>query len=149
MTSNLRSRAASLRGRLPQHRQSTPPAEQGRRLATIARPKDDAEIRLCWCEYEGHPYLSIRVWAKGDDGQMWPDKHRGFSVRLRELPDVAEAIAEALDLAEQHQAQWSQRQPHGGAPRAQADGSGGAAGGNNGGGYRRAESGGQFDEFGG
>ncbi|MFI5460424.1 MAG: hypothetical protein ACHRXM_33830 [Isosphaerales bacterium] len=29
---------------------------------------------------------------RGDDGQFWPDKHKGFSVRLRELADVAEVM---------------------------------------------------------
>jgi hypothetical protein len=98
----LRSQAQRLRGALPPRRQATPPAEQGRRLATIPRPKDDAEIRLNWCEYDGHPYLSIRVWVKDDAGEWWPDKHRGFSVRLRELPDVADAIAQAAELAADH-----------------------------------------------
>jgi hypothetical protein len=98
----LRSRAQALRQALPDRRPATPPAEQGQRLATIPRPKDDAEIRLSWCEYEGHPYLAIRFWVRGDDGQFWPDKHRGFSVRLRELADVAEAIGTALELANEH-----------------------------------------------
>src|ERR1700679_3019073 len=98
MTTDLRQRAASLRGRLPERRQATPPPEQGQRLATIPRPKDDEEIRISWCEYEGHPYLSLRFWKRPDDGQFWPDRHRGFSIRLRELLDVAGAMAEALEL---------------------------------------------------
>lgn len=116
MSTDLRSRAQSLRQRFPERRQATPPPEQGRRLATIQRPKDDAEIRLSWCEYEGHPYLSIRVWTRGKDGQWWPDKHRGFSVRLRELPTVAEAVAEALELADQHLDQAGRPQPRGEGP---------------------------------
>lgn len=99
---SLRNQAQRLRGALPSRRQATPPAEQGQRLTTIPRPKDDAEIRLNWCEYDGHPYLSIRVWVKDDDGQFWPDKHRGFSIRLRELSDVADAIAQAMTLANDH-----------------------------------------------
>jgi hypothetical protein len=99
---DLRQRADHLGGRLPERRAATPPPEQGRRLATLPRPKEDAEIRITWAEYEGNPFVGVRVWRKGDDGQLWPDKHRGFSIRLRELPDVAAAIAEALDLAEEH-----------------------------------------------
>ena len=99
---DLREGAQGFRARNLEPRRSTPPEEQGRRLATLKRPKDRAEIRLTWCEYEGHPYLNIRVWAEDHDGQLWPQKERGFSIRLRELPDVAEAIAEALALADQH-----------------------------------------------
>jgi len=101
-TSDLRARAQSLRGQLPERRQSSPPPEHGKRLGTILRPKDDEELRISWCEYEGHPYLSVRFWCRGDDGQSWPDKHRGFSIRVRELADFADAIAEALGLAEEH-----------------------------------------------
>jgi len=50
----LRSQAQSLRKALPERRQAPPPAETGQRLAMILRPKDDAEIRLNWCEYDGH-----------------------------------------------------------------------------------------------
>jgi hypothetical protein len=141
---DLRSRAQSFRQRLPDRRQATPPAEQGRRLATIPRPKDDEEIRLSWCEYEGHPYLSVRFWKRGDGGQYWPDKHRGFSVRLRELPDVASAIAEALELADEHMARQPRQPARGEAPRDRADGSGGAPRPSQGGAYGRPDG---FDEF--
>jgi hypothetical protein len=107
----LRDKAQQLRGALPPRRQGQPPPETGRRLATIPRPKDDEEIRINWCEYEGHPYLGVRIWRRGDDGNLWPDKHRGFSIRLHELPDVAEAIAEAIDLAEAHQRSRPQQRP--------------------------------------
>src|SRR5262245_53716267 len=99
---DLKARAQSLRSLLPESRARQPPEERGRRLAVLPRPREDAEIRLVWDHYEGHPYISIRVWCKGDDGQMWPDKHNGMSIRLRELPDVASAIAEALTMAEEH-----------------------------------------------
>jgi hypothetical protein len=122
-SSDLRQRAASFRGRLPEHRRATPPPEQGRRLLEIPRPKDDEEIRISWAEYEGHPYPAIRFWCKGDDGQFWPDEHRGFGVRLREIPDVAEAIAEALELADRHLAERPRQPARRDAPRPAADGS--------------------------
>jgi hypothetical protein len=100
----LRRSAQGFRSRHPARDRASPPEEQGRRLVTLKRPKDRAEIRLTWSEYEGSPYLNIRVWAEGHDGQLWPQKERGFSIRLRELPDVAEAIAEAMTLADQHMA---------------------------------------------
>jgi hypothetical protein len=99
---DLHERAQGFRNRHPQPSRATPPEEQGRRLATLERPKDREEIRINWCEYEGNPYLNIRVWAEGHDGRFWPQRERGFSIRVRELPDVAEAIAEAMTLAEGH-----------------------------------------------
>jgi hypothetical protein len=100
--SDLRSRAASLRSALPERRQATPPPETGRRIGTITRSKDE-EIRVNWAEYQGKPYVSLRMWNRSDDGSWWPDAKKGMSVRLRELAGVAEAIAAALDLAEEHQ----------------------------------------------
>ena len=100
-TSDLRKRAQRLRDRVPPGRSKTPPPENGRRLATIDRSETE-QIRINWSEYEGKPFVSIRMWRRGDDGQFWPDKTRGMSVRLRELPDLAEGIAQAMDLAEAH-----------------------------------------------
>jgi hypothetical protein len=114
VTSNatdLRTWAQSLRGHLPPTRQANPPDEQGERLATLERPQDDSEIRICWCEYQGSPYLGVRVWSRGHDGKMWPQKDKGFSVRLRELPDVAEAITRAMELADRHLAGATARNP--------------------------------------
>jgi hypothetical protein len=101
---DLREWAQGFRVRNPEPQRATPPEEQGRRLATLRRPKDRSEIRITWSEYQGSPFLNIRVWAEGHDGQLWPQKERGFSIRLRELPDVAEAIAEAMALADEHTA---------------------------------------------
>jgi hypothetical protein len=100
----LRQQARDFRARNPDPPRASPPQEQGRRLATFERSDDNAEIRLAWTDYQGSPYLSIRVWARGQDGRMWPQKGRGFSVRVRELPILADAVAEALTLADQHMA---------------------------------------------
>ena len=107
--SNLRDKAGSLQHHLPPHRSGAPPEERGRRLATLPRGKGE-EIRITWDSYEGRPYLSLRVWNQDDHGGWWPTKV-GFTVRLRELPDVAAAIAEAVDLAEAHLASRPQQQP--------------------------------------
>jgi hypothetical protein len=104
MIDNLRGRAAQLRNQLPPSPTgSHPPEDTGRRLATCPRGKDE-ELRISWCEYEGNPYLNIRIW-KCDRYQRgwWPDK-RGIAIRVRELPDLAEALAAALDLAAEHRA---------------------------------------------
>jgi len=113
--SDLRERARKLREELPPRRSATPPVENGRRIGTIERSADE-QIRVNWSEYEGKPFLSIRMWKRGDDGQWWPDGKRGMSVRIRELPDLAAAIAEALDLAEANQRQWRESQANRPAP---------------------------------
>jgi Transcriptional Coactivator p15 (PC4) len=107
--SDLRNRAEQLRQQLPERRTATPPQENGKRIGTIERSADE-EIRVNWSEFEGKPFVSLRLWKRGDDGQWWPDGKRGMSVRIRELPDLAAAIAEALDIAEANQHQWRESQ---------------------------------------
>ena len=77
-----------------------PPVERGERLATIPRG-DSEELRVVWDEYEGKPYLSIRVWTKDVNGGWWPDKTKGVTIRRRELAAFAEGFAGALERAEQ------------------------------------------------
>ncbi|MBV8611806.1 MAG: hypothetical protein JO034_30735 [Singulisphaera sp.] len=102
-TDDLRGRAARLRGQLsPIPAGSHPPEDTGRRLATCPRGKEE-ELRISWCEYEGNPYLNLRIWKRDQHGRgWWPDK-RGIAIRVRELPDLAEALAAALDLMAEHQ----------------------------------------------
>jgi hypothetical protein len=107
---DLRDRAGQLRQQLPPRRSATPPQENGRRIGTIER-SDGEEIRINWCEYEGKPYVSIRLWKRNDQGQWWPDGKRGMSWRIRELPDLAVAVAELLDLAEAQQRQQPRPMP--------------------------------------
>lgn len=108
-TSDLRDRAARVRDQLPPRRQAVPPVENGRRIGTIDR-SDTEQIRVNWSEFEGKPYVSLRLWKKDDQGQWWPDGKRGMSVRIRELPDLVDALAEALDLAEAEQRRWHDQQ---------------------------------------
>ena len=82
---DLRERARKLREELPPRRSATPPAENGRRIGTIERSADE-QIRVNWSEFEGKPFVSLRLWKRGDDGGWWPDGKRGMSVRIRELP---------------------------------------------------------------
>lgn len=76
----------------------TAPTDRGERLGTFERG-DSEELRVCWDEFKGHPYLSLRVWTRGTDGQWWPDKGRGCSVRVRELEGSAAVLARAVELA--------------------------------------------------
>jgi hypothetical protein len=101
---DLRTRAASLRGQLPQREGPKPPQETGRRIGTVIRSADE-ELRVNWCEYEGKLYVSLRLWTRDQQGGCWPDPKKGMTVRLRELADVADAIAAAMELAEEHMRQ--------------------------------------------
>jgi hypothetical protein len=107
--SDLRDRAEEFRRQLPERRTATPPAENGRRIGTLKRSADE-EVRINWSEFEGKPYVSLRLWKRGDDANWWPDGKRGISIRIRELPDLATAIAQALDIAEVTQRQWRENQ---------------------------------------
>lgn len=75
-------------------RQAVPPEEQGARLATFPRGPG-VELRACLDEYEGHDYLTLRVWEQGrHDGEWWPTR-KGVSVRLSEAQPLASVLAEA------------------------------------------------------
>lgn len=103
---DLRAKAEQLRRSLPPRPEASGPADEGTRLATIHRSAD-AELRVSWRTYENHPFVSLRIWTRGGSGGWWPDAKRGLSIRIRELPDIAAAIASAMDMAEagqQHQA---------------------------------------------
>jgi len=93
--SALTEKANELRNALPKTGHGTAPAMKGVLLGTLAHK--EGEIRIVWDEFEGRHFLSIRLWTSGDDG-FWPSKI-GFTVRLRELPSLADAISQALDLA--------------------------------------------------
>jgi hypothetical protein len=62
----------------------------------VAIPRGDAEeLRVSLDEYEEHPFVSIRVWAQGRDGQWWPVRGKGVTVRVRELGQVINALGRA------------------------------------------------------
>jgi hypothetical protein len=113
MSSDLRTKAQSLRAAMPERNRPKPPPENGRLLANIPRSNDE-ELHVCWCEYEGKPYLSLRIWERSRDGSLWPSKTKGMSVRIRELPEFAEALAEALELAESEVSSRRQQRPSAG-----------------------------------
>jgi hypothetical protein len=78
-------------------RQPTPPADTGRRLATIPRGDGREELRVSLAEFNGHPFVALRVWQRDASGQWWPTR-KGFSIRLSEAREVADTLAEALAL---------------------------------------------------
>jgi len=93
---DLRQKANELRTALPKTGGGTAPAMKGVLLGTLSHK--EGEIRIVWDEFEGRHFLSIRLWTSGDDGSFWPSRI-GFTVRLRELPSLADAVSQALDMA--------------------------------------------------
>lgn len=72
-----------------------PPAEDpaAHRLATFSRG-DGEELRVELAEYEGRPFVSLRLWFRGSLG-AWHPTRKGVSLRLVELPKVVEALGDA------------------------------------------------------
>ena len=109
----LSEKASTLKRSLPPERSGKAPAMKGILLGTLAHK--EGEIRIVWDEYEGRHFLSIRLWTSGDDGSFWPSK-TGFTVKVRDLPSLGDAISQALDLAlkETPQAHHASTATHGG-----------------------------------
>ncbi len=95
--SGLTEKAQELRSTLPKAGGGTAPQDSGIRLATFPRP--EGELRFTWNVYEDRPYLRFQLWSKSDDGSFWPVKGQGFSIKVRELPELAEGVQKALDMA--------------------------------------------------
>ncbi len=78
------------------------PEPSGRHLATFERKgrgrAPDTELRVVLDEYQGHPYISLRVWSRGQDG-LWFPTRKGCSVRLGEAEDLADALGDAVRMA--------------------------------------------------
>jgi hypothetical protein len=78
----------------------------GRVLASIPRGRKDPrgdhweEFRVSLEYYNGSPYVSLRLFERGGDGRFYPVKNKGCSVRLSEGRQVADAILDALELAD-------------------------------------------------
>jgi hypothetical protein len=85
--------------RNPKFSPPDPPApieDQGRRLATLPRG-NNAEMRINLASYQSRPYVSLRVWERGQDGNLYPSK-KGCSVRIGEVEDVIAALRQIEDL---------------------------------------------------
>ena len=67
------------------------------------------ELRVSLDEYNGHAFISLRVFERASDGQMYPHKTKGCSVRLAECERVAAAILAAGKLADEPGAGRSSR----------------------------------------
>ena len=81
-----------------------PPVDDGELLDALPRSDGFEALRVSIKEYEGRPYVSLRVWVRDkNSGAMWPTR-RGVSVRVRELPRVIAALQKAAELATARQA---------------------------------------------
>jgi hypothetical protein len=80
------------------NRKRTPPVEEGRRLATCDRGPLE-ELRITWQEYQGHPFVNVRVWERGTDGAWYPKPDRGVALKVRELLRVSHAIDAAVRIS--------------------------------------------------
>ena len=96
---NLRDRAASLRAVAPERKSATPPEDNGVILGTLDR--GDAELRVVFAEFKGHPYINLRLWKRDNQGQAWPSRE-GVTVRLHELPMFLELMDSAAEMAQHH-----------------------------------------------
>jgi hypothetical protein len=70
-------------------------AEADRVLAALPRKDGAEELRIAVRSYEGHRYLDLRVWWRGDDGSMRPSA-KGVTVRRTEIASVLSALDAGL-----------------------------------------------------
>jgi hypothetical protein len=68
-------------------------------LVVLERGKGE-RFAVLWREYEGFHFLDLRVQFQAEDGRWLPTK-KGVTVKLRELHNVADAFARAVELAKE------------------------------------------------
>src|SRR5687767_9654187 len=78
-----------------------PLSDDGLKLLTLSRGPN-RELRVRWKTFKGHSYLDLREWSVNSyNGQWFPAKGKGITIKLRELEDVGAAIQAALKLGSQ------------------------------------------------
>jgi hypothetical protein len=75
------------------------PVEQGKCIAAMKRlagnpGQTDKQLRVTICEFNGHPYIGLRVWFQRDDNQWFPSK-QGCTIRVGEIDDMIAALQKA------------------------------------------------------
>lgn len=66
-------------------------------------PKE--EFRIALDEYEGKLYLSLRVWERSPNGQWWPVRGKGVTVRVKELVEAIPARQQAASILSEDRGQ--------------------------------------------
>ena len=61
--------------------------------------RETLQVRLD--TFKGQPVIDARAWYIGSDGELKPGRG-GFTVSVKHLPDLAAALAKALDVAKAH-----------------------------------------------
>src|SRR4051812_46264284 len=59
-------------------------------------PTEKGERRISLDEFNGHNFISLRIWEADQSGGMWPTK-KGATVRLKEAHDLARTLVEASE----------------------------------------------------
>ena len=68
--------------------------DPGKVLASCER-QDGTELRVTLKEYQGRPWIDVRIWQAAEGEKTIPTK-KGVGIRTRELPDVVEALVSAM-----------------------------------------------------
>lgn len=97
--------AEDIRARARAHEARHPPAavasvavDPGRILARLPR-HDGTELRVSLHTYQGKPFARVAVWQSSAP-DAWPVKGKGVAVKVREIPSVAAALADAMDATD-------------------------------------------------
>lgn len=117
MAAELQRAAAASRARQPQRTDAAAGLpDEGFQVATLQRSETE-QVRVRIVTFNGGaPFMRLQVWTKGSDGGWWPSKGKGLTVRLRELPDLAEGIIKAMAEADRLRAEFraqKQAEPQG------------------------------------
>lgn len=81
---------------------SVPPEPRGELLARFPRLGPDRvpqELRVVLDEFEGHPFIGLRIWQSNVKVDWYPVRGKGLSIRMGEAWGVAEALLAVLDAA--------------------------------------------------
>src|SRR5438067_480849 len=86
----------------PEQPDPTPPKPSGKLILACARKGPDGaplELRVSLDEYQGRPYISLRLWQFHRSSGAWFPTKKGASIRLSEAASVIDALESAMGLA--------------------------------------------------